>query len=136
MPFVLDASTTAAWCFPDEDDSAADIAFDRLSAEPAIVPALWWVEIRNILIIGERRGRIDAAETARFLADLDRLPIRIDNDPINDVLLTLARRHAITAYDALYLELAIRHAAPIATLDKRLAKAARDAGMAVIGKGP
>ena len=136
MPFVLDASTTAAWCFPDEDDSDADIAFDRLSAEPAIVPALWWVEIRNILIIGERRRRIDAAETARFLADLDRLPIRIDNDPINDVLLTLARRHAITAYDALYLELAIRHAAPIATLDKRLAKAARDAGMPVIGKGP
>lgn len=89
MPFILDASTTAAWCFPDEDDSAADIALDRLSAEPAIVPALWWVENRNILIIGERRRRIDAVETARFLADLDRLPIRIDNDPINDVLLTL-----------------------------------------------
>lgn len=74
MPLVLDASTTAACCFPDEADPTAGLAFDWLADEPAIVPVLWWAEIRNILIVGERRGHIDATETVRFLADLDRLP--------------------------------------------------------------
>jgi predicted nucleic acid-binding protein len=132
MPFVLDASTTAAWCFPDEDDPAADLAFDRIADEPAIVPALWWAEIRNILIVGERRGRIDAAETVRFLADLDRLPIETDRTPASDVVLSLARRHDLTVYDALYLELAIRHSASLATLDTHLAAAAQVAGVLVL----
>lgn len=133
MPLVLDASTTAAWCFPDEDARSADIAFDRLAEESAIVPALWWAEIRNILIVGERRGRIDAAETVHFLADLDRLPIETDFAPASDMVLALARRHGLTVYDAKYLELAIRRSAALATLDTRLATAAQIAGVPVLG---
>lgn len=108
MAFVLDASATAAWCFPDENNAAADAAFDRLAVESAVVPALWWAEIRNVLIIAERRGRIDAPETIRFLGDLDRLPIRTDSSPMSDLVLALARRYRLTAYDAIYLELASR----------------------------
>ncbi|MGZ9105629.1 MAG: type II toxin-antitoxin system VapC family toxin, partial [Rhodoplanes sp.] len=135
MTFVLDASTTAAWCFPDESDPAADEAFNRLDRENAAVPALWWVEIRNILVVGERRGRIDAAESARFLSDLDQLPIHLDREPAGDLVMALARKHALSVYDAVYLELASRLASPIATLDRTLATAARASGVPVIGEG-
>ena len=132
---MLDASTTAAWCFPDESDPAADEAFNRLDRENAAVPALWWVEIRNILVVGERRGRIDAAESARFLSDLDQLPIHLDREPAGDLVMALARKHALSVYDAVYLELASRLASPIATLDRTLATAARASGVPVIGEG-
>lgn len=135
MTFVLDASTTAAWCFPDETNPAGDQAFDLLDQEDAVVPALWWVEIRNILIVGERRGRIDATESARFLSDLDQLPIHIDREPVGDVVMALARKHALSVYDAVYLELASRLASPIATLDRTLAAAAHASGVPVIGEG-
>lgn len=132
MPFVLDASATAAWCFPDEDNTAADAAFDRLSADNAVVPVLWWVEIRNIMIVGERRQRIDALDTARFLADLDRLPIKTDRSPVSDLVLALARQHRLTVYDAVYLELASRLSLPLATLDVRLAAAAQADGVPLL----
>lgn len=133
MPFVLDASVTAAWCFPDENSDTAQAAFDGLADDEAVVPALWWFEIRNILVVNERRGRIDPSETAAFLADLARLPLRIDRKPDGDVVLALTRKHRLTAYDAAYLELARRFGAPLATLDKALATAARADGVPVIG---
>jgi predicted nucleic acid-binding protein len=133
MPFVLDASATAAWCFPDENALADNAAIDRLAHENALVPALWWAEVRNVLIVGERRGRIDAIGTARFLADLQRLRIQIDRNPTSDLVLALARRHRLTAYDAIYLELAGRFGIPLATLDARLAGAARAEGIPLLG---
>lgn len=102
----------------------ADAAFERLAHERAVVPALWWVEIRNVLIMGERRRRIDAAATAQFLSDLERMPIEAQGGPVSEVVLALARRHKLTAYDAIYLELAGRLCVPLATLDARLAGAA------------
>lgn len=130
--FVIDASVTAAWCLADEDAAEAEAAFDRLTMSDAVVPALWWFEVRNILIVSERRGRIDALATTEFLVDLARLPIRIDRDPDGEVVLALARKHRLTAYDAAYLELARRQSAPLATLDRALAAAARSAGIEII----
>ncbi|MCA0305122.1 MAG: type II toxin-antitoxin system VapC family toxin [Proteobacteria bacterium] len=124
MSFVLDASVTAAWCFADGRYPVADAAFERLAHERAVVPALWWVEIRNVLIMGERRRRIDAAATAQFLSDLERMPIEAQGGPASEIVLALARRHKLTAYDAIYLELAGRLCVPLATLDARLAGAA------------
>jgi predicted nucleic acid-binding protein len=135
MPFVVDASVAAGWCFPDEHDAQADAAIDRFASDPAVVPALWWFEIRNVLIVSERRGRIDAAGTAAFLADLGRLPIHIDSRPESEIVLTLARKHRLTAYDAAYLELALRLDAPLATLDRPLAIAAAAEGVDLIA-GP
>ena len=132
MPFVLDASTTAAWCFPDETSSAADQALDHLSNDNAFAPQIWWAEIRNILVVSERRGRIEPQESGRFLSDLSRLPIAIDNDAQEAVVLDVARRHGLTFYDTLYLELALRHALPLATLDERLASASKKVGVAVL----
>lgn len=133
MAFVVDASVVGCWCFPDEASVAADAVFERLIADEAIVPAIWWFEVRNLLVINERRGRIDAAATARFTADLARLPIRIDRAPDSETVLALARAHRLTAYDAAYLELARRLDAPLATLDRALAGAARAAGMPLLG---
>jgi len=123
MTFVMDASITAAWCFPDEDASAATRAFDRIVDETAIVPALWWFELRNVLLVGERRGRLNARQIDGFLRLLRDLPIAIDRSPDEAAIFDLARRHGLTFYDAAYLELARRGNA-LATLDRALLKAA------------
>jgi predicted nucleic acid-binding protein len=132
MPFVLDASVSATWCFPDEAHGTAEAAFDLLAGDEAIVPALWWFEIRNILVVNERRGRIDAVETACFLADLERLSIRIDREPDSETVLALARKHNLTGYDAAYLELARRQGLPLASLDRALVAAARADGVPLL----
>lgn len=134
MPVVADASIAAAWCFPDEDDPAADAALDRLATEGAVMPALWWFEIRNILVVNKRRGRIDAAGTAQFLADLGGRPARIDREPDSEIVMALARKHKLAAYHAAYLELARRLGATLATLDRALALAAAAEGILVIGR--
>jgi predicted nucleic acid-binding protein len=132
MPFVLDSSVSATWCFPDEEHETAEAAFDRLDGDEAVVPALWWFEIRNILVVSERRGRIDAAGTASFLANLERLSIRIDHDPDSGTVLALARKHNLTGYDAAYLELALRRGLPLASLDRPLVAAARADGVPLL----
>ena len=130
MSFVVDASVTAAWCFSDESQALADAALDELRKHGAVAPAIWWFEVRNLLIIGERRGQIDLQGTAVFLRDLAGLHITIDADLDEAVVLTLARDHRLTVYDAAYLELATRAGLPLATLDRSLAAAARRAGIA------
>ncbi len=134
MVLVVDASVVGCWCFPDEADPIADVAFDQLGATTAVVPALWWFEVRNLLLVNERRGRLDAAGTAEFLADLGRLPIHIDREPDSDAILALARAHRLTFYDAAYLELARRLDAPLATLDRQLAAAARGAAVPLLAE--
>ncbi|MGH6913595.1 MAG: type II toxin-antitoxin system VapC family toxin, partial [Geminicoccales bacterium] len=94
-----------------------------------------WSEVRNLLVMNERRGRLDAAGTAKFLIDLGELPIQIDREPDSGTTLGLARAHRLTCYDAAYLELALRRAAPLATLDRRLAAAARTAAVPLLGEG-
>jgi predicted nucleic acid-binding protein len=132
MSFVLDASAAATWCFADEQDRAADRAFDRLTTDEAAVPHLWWFEIRNVLIVNERRGRITAAGTAAFLRDLGRLPIRADGNPGERLVMSLARKHRLTVCDAAYLELAVRLDAPIASMDRALSAAARSEGVGIV----
>ena len=130
MAFVLDASIMACWAFQDEDHPDASLAFLQMSAEEAVVPCLWWFEVRNILVVNERRRRIAESDTARFLLNLSRLRIRLDRVPDEGAVLRLARTHRLSVYDAAYLELAQREGLPLATLDEDLRKAA--AGEAVV----
>lgn len=106
-----------------------------LAPTEAIVPVLWWFEVRNVLVINERRGRIDWPGSGAFLADLERLPIHLDRQPDSEAILALARQHRLTVYDAAYLELALRMDAPLATLDQQLARAARGAQVPLLGEG-
>jgi predicted nucleic acid-binding protein len=132
MPFVLDASITACWAFADEDHPDAALALERIRGDEARVPALWWFEVRNTLIVSERRGRLTETDTAAFLRRLARLGVTVDRSPEEAGVLALARRHRLTVYDASYLELAQREALPLATLDTELARAARAEGVPVL----
>jgi len=132
MSFVLDASIPACWALQDEQDSRADAAFVRIRTEEAVVPSLWWFEIRNILVVNERRKRITELDTVVFLRDLAGLRVRVDFEPEEGVVLRLARTHGLSVYDASYLELALREVIPLATLDAQLAAAARVEGSALL----
>lgn len=125
--YVLDASVAVAWCFDDESTPAAWALLERLRAEPGHAPALWALEVGNILLGAEKRRRITQARTAEFLGILGDLDIRVDPEPpgraFRDVL-PLARSQGLTTYDACYLELAMRLGLPLATKDSALARAA------------
>ena len=128
---VVDASVTLSWCFPDEQTPLSLQVLDRLNAgEPALVPAFWAVEVLNSLLIGEKRGRITADQTQVFLATLQALRPTLDwasLDQLFGPVQKLCRDHRLTPYDALYVELALRSACPLASLDD----AQRDAAQAL-----
>src|SRR5215211_4477574 len=121
--FVLDCSVVLAWYFADESDPFADAVAASLVGATAVVPSLFHPEIANILVVGERRKRSTKAQAAAFLASLAALPIVVDGQTgaraWSDTM-ALARAHGLSAYDAAYLELAVRESLPIATLDDRL----------------
>jgi len=133
MSFVLDASVAVAWAFADEAHPVASAALALIGSEEGRVPSLWWFEVRNVLIVNERRGRLCETDTAQFLRNLARLPIIVDRTPKEVSVLALARRHGLTVCDASYLELAERSTARLATLDVTLAQAAQRDNISLIG---
>lgn len=140
MSVVLDASVALAWLFTRTDPreaEVADAALELAIAHPLVVPWLWHTAVVNALLVAERRGVVPEARVADFLARLDALPLETDPPGVaarRDAVLALARRWGLTAYDATYLELALRTAATLATFDARLARAYRDAGGTVLGE--
>lgn len=136
MPIVLDSSIAMALTMDDEQLSDEKAFLDRLSLERAIVPHHWQYEVANSLVSASRRGRMPAAEWRIRFELLRALPIDLDEraiDVASDRTVDLALEHGLSVYDAAYLELAIRHSTPLATLDKALARAARAEGVDVIG---
>jgi predicted nucleic acid-binding protein len=132
MRFVLDASIAITWVMRDEDHPLADRAFRELQSGSAIVPGIWWYEIRNILVLNERRNRISPADSAQFLLDLGQFSIDVYFPDDGALLMDLSRRYRLTVYDAAYLALAMRDRLPLATLDKALQAAAQAAGVALL----
>jgi predicted nucleic acid-binding protein len=132
MPFVLDASIVHDWAF-DERDPTANTVRQRLRTDSATAPSLWWFEVRNGLVIAERRGRVTEQEIAGFLREISHLAVVLDRSPDEAVVLGRARRHRLTVYDAAYLELAMREGLPLATLDRALTDAARAEAVPLIG---
>jgi predicted nucleic acid-binding protein len=130
MPIVVDCSVAAAWALVDERTAWTSAALQTATVEGTIVPSLFWYEKRNILVVNERRGRIEPSQSARFLADVDPLT-DVDVAPVESDLLALARTHNLTVYDASYLELASRLGLPLCTLDAQLIDAAARVGVAL-----
>ena len=132
--FVLDGSVTLAWLFLDEHDTYADAIIAKLPNLEMIVPRLWHLEVANVLLVGERLKRRSQADTTQWLSYLAELPIIVDDSTEarawSDTV-GLARQHALTEYDAAYLELAIRQGIPIATLDIPLKSAAQALGVLI-----
>jgi len=129
MSFVVDSSVAMAWVLADEATPAADALLDSLGSGPqALAPALWAWEVVNVLLSIERQKRATPAAVASALARLRALPIELDPEGPALAFHTtrdLAARHRLTAYDAAYLELALRLGLPLATLDHDLRRAAR-----------
>lgn len=125
--FVLDCSVAAAWLFEDEANTQTDNLLMRLKNDGAFIPNLWHLEVGNVLIQAEKRGRITAPQVLVRLELLGRLPITTDIETTRNTfrkIMTLARSQELTTYDAAYLELATRKNIPLATQDKALIRAA------------
>jgi predicted nucleic acid-binding protein len=132
VPFVLDVSVAVSWFFPDESHPIAGQTWLLIRDEDAIVPAHWWFEVRNTLLIGERRGRSSLSDTAATVERLSRMTIVSQSLPNDGAVFALARKHQLTFYDAVYLELAQRERLALATLDKQLAHAASAEGVLLV----
>ena len=135
MSFVLGASVALAWCFEDKQTAEIMAVLDRVAVEGASAPQLWPLEVLNALLAAQRRRRLDAAGRREVLALLYRLPIAIDPDTATHVwsaTQAIAESHDLTAYDAAYLELAMRLGLPLATLDRKLATAAGKVGVPLL----
>ena len=135
IDIVIDASVALAWCFKDERTEATARLLERVRTDAAAVPILWRLEIANVLALAERRGRITSAESAELIALLETLEIVVDEETWSRAftrILDLAREERLTAYDAAYLELAMRLGVPLASKDRDLCDAAERVGVTVL----
>jgi len=133
--FVVDTSVIVSWCLRDEKDDYSDRILDQISASEAVIPSLARFEIANVLLVAERRNRLTEADANRFINLLESLPIRVDQAPLGldlEKILAIGRQHRLSAYDAAYLELAMREGLSFATRDQDLREAALKCGVHVL----
>jgi len=130
--FVLDCSATLPWVFGSEATKETHALHGVLIAGgKAWVPALWHLELGNVLVGARRKGRIDQAGIEKFLSTLGLYDIEVDGETMTvawSKTLALADSFELTVYDAAYLELALRRGLPLASLDEPLRKAMKKAG--------
>ena len=116
-----------AWCFADEESPYAEAVLDSLEIAEAVAPSIWPLEVGNVLLVAERKKRLNQAASIRFLSLIKDLPILVEQDSLPRMLseiIQLAREHKLSTYDASYLDLAMRLDLPLATLDESLKRAA------------
>ena len=126
--FVVDNSIVMSWCFEDEENDCSVAVLESLETGDAFVPAIWPLEVGNVLLVAERKKRLSQASVARFLALLAGLPITVEQETPERMLkeiISLARGHGLSTYDASYLDLAMRLDLPLSTQDATLMKAAK-----------
>jgi predicted nucleic acid-binding protein len=131
MPFALDASIAICWAMQDESDPRAEAAAARALTDRPVVPAIWWYEVRNVLVLNEHRGRITPADSERFLESTGLL-VRLVFPQDSMATLQLARKYELSLYDAAYLQLAKQESIPLATLDGDLTTAAQAEGVEIV----
>ena len=132
MNWVLDSSLALAWALPDEFSQRADEFLDQLTPASGFwVPALWWYKVSNALLMAQQRNRIKEVDRLQAIDLLSQLPLQTDtpNTEIVRYIQELAFAHSLSAYDASYLELALRKGLGLATFDGRLKQAAEKAGL-------
>jgi predicted nucleic acid-binding protein len=135
--WVIDASVTMPWFFPDEATPFTERVLDALGEQVIWAPSLWVLECTNVLQSAQRRRRIDARRRAEVASELGALPVRLDPEVPDFVSLDrLAATHGLSAYDAAYLELALRRSLVLVSLDARLLAATRDLGHPALSEPP
>ena len=133
--FVVDNSVVMTWCFEDEANPYADAVLDSLTEAVAVVPAIWPLEVINVLLVAERKKRLHEADSVRFISLLTQLPIMVDRswpERLMKDFLAIGRAHNLSSYDTAYLELAMRQGLPIATMDQKLLEAARQIDIPIL----
>lgn len=129
--FVVDASVSAAWFLPDEATAYTQAALQATATAELWVPTLWLLEVANLLHSAQRRRRITAAKRGELACAAAALRLQVCREPVSLLTLdALAAEHGLSAYDACYLELALRRRLPLATLDEALLAAMRRSGVA------
>ncbi len=137
MSLVLDSSVTLAWIYSAETTKQVSSVFALVVESGAWVPALWRLEVANVLEMGVRKARTTSAFRDAALTDLALLPITVDRETDQHAwgaTAQLAARHKLTLYDAAYLELAIRRNLPLGTLDGELRAAAAAQSVKLLGR--
>ena len=130
LAFVVDASVSAAWFLPDEASADTEAALQATTTSDVWVPSLWLLEISNLLLRAQRRKRITADKRRELAAAATALRIRVDREAVAiSALDEIVARHGLSAYDAAYLELALRRGLPLATQDEALIVAMAKAGV-------
>jgi predicted nucleic acid-binding protein len=136
VSFVLDASVTMAWCFEAEATPYTERVLERIAlGEEAWVPALWRLEVVNVLLKAKRQGRISAQRAEEFLGQLRGFAIEFDDEcfaKADTEIFQLGLEHQLSSYDAAYLELAQRRKLPLATQDNNLVVAAKTKGVQLV----
>jgi predicted nucleic acid-binding protein len=133
MAFVADASMVAAWLMPDEQTPETDALLDLLRDSHALAPDLLRHEIRSLFLAAVKRQRVRESFLPWAIERFNQLPLRHLGPGEDHAVLTLARVHQLSAYDAAYLALAIGEAVALATLDRKLAAAARRENIPLLG---
>ena len=135
---VIDVSMALAWLFERQtpaDQQRANRLLETCGQAPWWVPGLWHLEVRNALLVAERRSVLKQPDSDLFLARLSSLPFLTDSDPSPERstrILSLARAHGLSSYDATYLELAQRLGANLASFDHDLNQTAAGVGVALV----
>jgi len=135
LSLIADISVVLAWLFEEEQTAKALDVLRRIEKDTLLVPPLWWSELENGILMGERRGRKTLAESSAFLKLVRALPIRTDDTPrhrVSDDILDIGRRFNLTSYDATYVELAVREGVPLATFDAAVRKCASNVGVKIL----
>lgn len=139
MSLIIDASVAIAWSLPDETSAFAVSVLERIRLEGATTPVLFKFETANVLHVAMRRGRITPQVRDRILRDYESLALTYDLDCLTSVWTAvphLSEKHGLSAYDATYLEVATRRRAPLATLDRKLARAVEAEGISLFQPAP
>ena len=124
MALVLDCSVIVSYLFEDERHPYS-LAAQRYAMDvQAWVPSLFWYEIINVLLIRERKGKLQRKEALHYLALLEQGSLITVQDITHQMIFDLAHRYRLTSYDAAYLALAKQKRTKLATLDEGLKKAA------------
>jgi predicted nucleic acid-binding protein len=132
MAFVADASVTAAWFIEAQANAYTDRLLDRLAGEPAYVPSIWPAEFTNIFLVLERRHKLKSEQLQTILRMASRYPIIVDVETVPlERIYRISRQYGLTAYDGMYLELALRLSLPLCARDGALVRAAPQAGLSL-----
>jgi predicted nucleic acid-binding protein len=132
--FVVDPSMALTWCVDDEATAATDGVLHRLLLEGGVAPALWPLELANAIRYAARRGRLEARDVERARAIIAGLPVEVLPVETSTAfrLIDVAQTYDLSVYDAAYLDVADLRGLGLATLDARVAKACRRAGVSLI----